>query len=85
MPALNRNSLNLRLTLMVLLGSLTLTACGIKGGLKTPPPLWGGDKTVQDETAQDEDSILNENGLENSDDSDLYSDTIEDTFDDTPN
>ena len=85
MPAYSRNSLNLRLTLMIMLGSLMLTACGIKGGLKTPPPLWGADKSSKVETANDEGSILDKNGLENRDESDLYSDTINDPFEEDQN
>jgi len=85
MPAHSRNSLNLRLTLMITLSSLILTACGIKGGLKTPPPLWGADKSSKVETANDENSILDENGLENRDDSDLYGDIIDDPFEDDQN
>ncbi|MEE9272304.1 MAG: hypothetical protein V3U57_03430 [Robiginitomaculum sp.] len=32
--------------LVTLLGTLVLSACGIRGELKTPPPLWG-DKDKQ--------------------------------------
>ena len=33
-----------RLTIAALVGAFALGACGIKGDLDTPPPLWG-DKT----------------------------------------
>lgn len=55
MPAPDRHK-----TRLVLLGfviaSLALSACGIKGSLKTPPPLWGESK-VETET-QNSDSEL---------------------------
>jgi len=45
-----RNRFVHKLTISTLLGVFalgTLSACGIKGGLKTPPPLWG-DQTQTD-------------------------------------
>lgn len=47
-----RNRFAHRLTATALLGMFalgTLSACGIKGDLKTPPPLWG-DKTQAEKT-----------------------------------
>jgi len=44
-----------RITKTALLGMFalgTLSACGIKGDLKTPPPLWG-DKTKAEQQKQD--------------------------------
>ncbi|PHQ66787.1 MAG: argininosuccinate lyase [Robiginitomaculum sp.] len=47
-----RNHFVHKLTLTALLGVFalgTLAACGIKGDLKTPPPIWG-DKSQTDKT-----------------------------------
>ncbi len=41
-----------KLTIATLLGALILSACGIKGDLKTPPPLWG-DKTQADKQSSE--------------------------------
>lgn len=39
--------------LLLSLFAIILTGCGIKGGLKTPPPLWGDD-VAQVEEGQEE-------------------------------
>ncbi|MDB2437736.1 hypothetical protein N9W89_03395 [Hellea sp.] len=31
------------LTAITLIAGFALSACGIRGGLKTPPPVWGAD------------------------------------------
>jgi predicted small lipoprotein YifL len=31
-----------------------LSGCGIKGGLKTPPPLWGADNTSGEDMADEQ-------------------------------
>jgi len=54
-----------RLMLIVLLLAFAapLSGCGIKGGLDTPPPLWGEEvstDTPADAQAQDEDEDENE-------------------------
>ncbi|MEA1943174.1 MAG: argininosuccinate lyase [Pseudomonadota bacterium] len=43
-----------RLTTLVLtaLAALSVTACGLRGELERPPPMWG-DPPAQDETAED--------------------------------
>ncbi len=41
-----------RLTIAALVGAFALGACGIKGKLDTPPPLWG-DKTKKVEKKQE--------------------------------
>jgi len=49
-----RNRIVHKFTLTTLLGVFalgTLTACGIKGELKTPPPLWGDQKQVDQNQA----------------------------------
>ena len=51
--------------------SVTLTGCGIKGDLATPPPLWGDEKAETEQA--DEDSILNESPLDDEQD-DLFED-----------
>jgi predicted small lipoprotein YifL len=61
-----------RATSLLLLSclSLALSGCGIKGGLKTPPPLWGPG-SVQD-SGQDTGEVPDENttaeSLDTSDD-----------------
>jgi len=43
-----------RLATLVLtaLAALSVTACGLRGELERPPPMWG-DPPAQDETAED--------------------------------
>ena len=42
--------------ILLSLFALALAGCGIKGGLKTPPPLWGDDVAQAEEAdAQDAD------------------------------
>ena len=67
MRATRRNSFNLYLTLALLLGSVSLTACGIKGPLKTPPPLWGEAQNEVDEKP-DEDSVISESPIDDEQD-----------------
>ncbi len=47
-----------KLIIASLISSFVLVGCGIKGNLKTPPPLWGDKKTEQPQapetTAPDE-------------------------------
>jgi len=44
-----------RLTIFALLSAFALSACGIKGELKTPPPVWGDEKpsAEQDDSQPD--------------------------------
>ena len=35
-----------------LIAGFTLSACGIRGGLKTPPPLWGEDTRTAEQEAE---------------------------------
>ncbi|PHR58239.1 MAG: hypothetical protein COA43_10765 [Robiginitomaculum sp.] len=42
----NVHSRTAHLIALTLVSSVVLSACGIRGSLKTPPPLWG-DKTKQ--------------------------------------
>jgi len=47
-----RNRFAHKFTLAALVGAFVLGACGIKGDLDTPPPLWG-DKTKKVEKKQE--------------------------------
>ncbi len=56
-----RNRFTHRLSVTTLLGMFalgTLSACGIKGELKTPPPIWGdkaqAEKTQAEKTEMDQ-------------------------------
>jgi len=40
---MKRRTLSIRLVSLSLIAVFALSACGIKGDLKTPPPLWGED------------------------------------------
>jgi len=40
---MKRRTLSIRLVSLSLIAGFALSACGIKGDLKTPPPLWGED------------------------------------------
>ncbi len=44
-----------RLLTTALISAFILSACGVKGDLQTPPPLWG-DKAKQDQPVQAQDS-----------------------------
>lgn len=73
-----RNSLNLYLTLALLLGSASLTGCGIKGSLKTPPPLWGEAQNQVGEKP-DEDSVVSESPIDDEQDDIFDEDYVEET------
>jgi len=78
MRSAHRKSLNIYLTLSLLLGSFSLTGCGIKGPLKTPPPLWGEAKTKVDKKP-DEDSVLSGSPIDNKQDDIFDEDYVEET------
>lgn len=86
---LDNKPLSLRLMILTPLSALTLAGCGIKGDLKTPPPLWGADKPASDTHSNpsegDEDSVLNDNALETNDESNLYEERVDDPFGEAPN
>lgn len=42
----NKVKLSLKMTILSLLGVCMLAGCGIRGDLKTPPPLFGAESTV---------------------------------------
>ncbi len=56
-----------KILITALLSSFVLVACGVKGSLKTPPPLWG-EKAKQDYEKQQQEEAKKE-GEEQQDDS----------------
>jgi predicted small lipoprotein YifL len=46
-----------------LIAGFALSACGIRGDLKTPPPIWGEDIRSAAEKAEDAKTEPSENGL----------------------
>jgi|GEM_PF-2301026 len=57
-----RSHLNAAITVMLISG-FTLSACGIRGELKTPPPIWGDDKRTAEQKAEDAKSDTPESGI----------------------
>ena len=51
----SKHSAKLKITMLSLLAVSLLTGCGIRGTLKTPPPVFGGDAKVDPERVPDED------------------------------
>lgn len=73
-----KNSIS-RLVLAILVASSCLTACGIKGDLDTPPPLWGETKSEAENTSANN-PVLNKSPIDNNEDDDIFgSDYIEET------
>lgn len=67
--------------LLIGLTALTLSACGIRGNLETPPPVWGdtvkAEEMTSDETkaSQKDESILDESPISKKDDEgDIFGD-----------
>lgn len=50
-----------------------LSACGVKGDLSTPPPLWGETKSEADNPAESN-PIFNESPISNDEDGDIFGD-----------
>ncbi len=48
-----------RLICLALISAFALSACGVKGDLETPPPMWG-DKSKQDQSDKKPDNTTNE-------------------------
>ena len=46
-----------------LFAGFALSACGIRGDLKTPPPLWGEDKRTAEQKAEDAKSETPPSGI----------------------
>ena len=66
-------NISLKMTILSLLMTSLLAGCGIRGSLKTPPPLFGGGTKVDVERVPTEDL-----GGEDTDDFDLLDDDIVD-------
>ena len=48
---------------LTLIAGFTLSACGIRGELKTPPPVWGDDIRSEEQKAEDAQSDKAESGI----------------------
>jgi predicted small lipoprotein YifL len=46
-----------------LIAGFTLSACGIRGDLKTPPPLWGEDTRTAEEKVEDAKDDTSKSGI----------------------
>lgn len=46
---MTRDAHSYRFIILSLMSAFALSACGIKGNLETPPPLWGEDTRTQAE------------------------------------
>ena len=46
-----------------LIVGFTLSACGIRGDLKTPPPLWGEDARTAEQKAEDAKNGTSKSGI----------------------
>ena len=57
----NKLNISLKMTMLSLLMTSLLAGCGIQGSLKTPPPIFGGDKNVNPERVPTEDLDKDEN------------------------
>jgi predicted small lipoprotein YifL len=42
-------------TLAMMMAALGLSACGVRGSLERPPPVWGEDQRTQSERAHEQD------------------------------
>ncbi len=51
-----------KLILTALVSAFALGACGVKGDLKTPPPLWGDKKAEQPQTQDSDNSDTDPSG-----------------------
>lgn len=65
--------------IIILLGMVCLSGCGIKGDLNTPPPLWGDAKSEADNPAE-RNPVLDDSPINNNEDNDIFGDDyIEET------
>lgn len=51
-PLMKRRQVPARLLCFTLIAGFALSACGIRGDLKTPPPLWGEDIRTEAQKAE---------------------------------
>lgn len=65
------------MTMLSLLGIALLSGCGIRGTLKTPPPVFGGDSKVDPERVPTEDL---DSDQDEDDDFDILEDETTDDF-----
>lgn len=54
-PSPSKLSVSIKMTILSLLMTSLLSACGIRGDLKTPPPVFGGSSKVDPERVPTED------------------------------
>lgn len=74
-PNPSKLNLSLKMTILSLLMASLLAGCGIRGQLKTPPPLFGGEKTVDAERVPTED--LDAENKENDELDEAFEDLVE--------
>jgi len=48
---------------ITLVAGFALSACGIRGELKTPPPVWGEDNRTPEQKAEDAKDNTSESGI----------------------
>lgn len=72
----SRQSSRLKITMLSLLMVGLLSGCGIRGGLKTPPPVFGSESKVDPERVPDQD--LDKDEGEDGDDNPFIDNTLED-------
>ena len=68
----SKQTLSLKMTMLSLLVTGLLSGCGIKSGLKTPPPIFGGQAKVNPDRVPTED-------LDTNDDTDDYYTNLDDS------
>lgn len=73
----NKYIANIKMTMLSLLGIALLSGCGIRGTLKTPPPVFGGDSKVDPERVPTEDL---DSDQDEDDDFDILEDETTDDF-----
>ncbi len=71
----SKQSAPVKMTILSLLVAVLLSGCGIRGGLKTPPPVFGGDSKVDPERVPDQDLDKTKD-----DDDDFYLDDLSEDF-----
>lgn len=57
-----RNIFNAFITLTLVAG-FALSSCGIRGDLKTPPPVWGDDNRTAEQKAEDAKDSTSKSGI----------------------
>ena len=62
-PNNSKQTLSFKMTILSLLVTGLLSGCGIKGSLKTPPPIFGGQAKVNPDRVPTEDLDTNDDTL----------------------